>query len=110
LAAAASPLGVEGVRVDVVDHWIGIRQEDLEVIFEEFRQVDGSASRRHEGSGLGLALVRKLLPSDSRLLAVIASRPIMAPAIALRRIRTAKTRRARRGSARKELFALSLRP
>jgi CheY-like chemotaxis protein len=61
LGAAASPLGVEAVRVDVVDRGIGIRKEDQEVIFEEFRQVDGSSSRRYEGSGLGLALVRRLL-------------------------------------------------
>ena len=56
-----SPLGCQTVRIDVIDRGIGIRKEDLKIIFEEFRQVDGSSSRRYEGSGLGLALVRKLL-------------------------------------------------
>lgn len=34
--------------------------EDQEAIFEEFRQVSSDAARRSEGTGLGLALVRKL--------------------------------------------------
>jgi signal transduction histidine kinase/ligand-binding sensor domain-containing protein/CheY-like chemotaxis protein len=61
LAAGDSPLGVPTVRVDVVDHGIGMRQEDLAIIFQEFRQVDDSPTRRFQGSGLGLALVRRLL-------------------------------------------------
>jgi signal transduction histidine kinase/CheY-like chemotaxis protein len=56
-----SPLGLESVQIDVVDRGIGIRQEDQEVIFEAFRQADSSATRRYEGTGLGLALVRRLL-------------------------------------------------
>jgi signal transduction histidine kinase len=51
----------EGVRVDVVDHGIGIPAEDRETIFDEFRQLDPSPGRRYEGTGLGLALVKKLL-------------------------------------------------
>ncbi len=59
--ADSSPLEVESVRVEVVDRGIGIKREDLELIFEEFRQVDDGASRRYQGTGLGLTLVRKLL-------------------------------------------------
>jgi len=47
------------LSVRVADTGIGIAPEDLPHIFEEFRQVNGSASRRHEGTGLGLAIARK---------------------------------------------------
>ncbi len=51
----------EFVRICVSDTGIGIAPEDLVAVFEEFRQVDPSLRREHEGSGLGLALVRRLV-------------------------------------------------
>jgi signal transduction histidine kinase len=44
----------------VQDTGIGIPAEAHEIVFDEFRQLDGSATRRYGGSGLGLALARRL--------------------------------------------------
>lgn len=49
----------EKVSVRIADTGIGIAENDLPYIFDEFRQVDGTAARRHEGTGLGLAIARK---------------------------------------------------
>ena len=50
-----------GVRIDVIDTGIGIRQTDLQAIWEDFRQVDQSRTREYGGTGLGLSITRKLL-------------------------------------------------
>jgi len=51
----------DALWVRVSDSGIGIAQPDLERIFDEFYQVDGSYSRNYEGTGLGLALVRRMV-------------------------------------------------
>jgi PAS domain S-box-containing protein len=48
------------VRLSVQDSGIGIAPEDLALLFQPFTQLDASLDRRYEGSGLGLALVRRL--------------------------------------------------
>ena len=48
------------VQVSVADTGPGIPPEAKEVIFEPFRQLDGSTTRLHEGTGLGLAICQKL--------------------------------------------------
>ncbi len=51
----------EAVQFTVEDTGIGIPAAMLETIFDRFSQVDGSLSRAHEGSGIGLSLVRELV-------------------------------------------------
>jgi PAS domain S-box-containing protein len=49
------------IRFIVTDNGIGISREDIEKMFEPFTQFDSSLSRQYEGTGLGLALVRRLV-------------------------------------------------
>jgi putative nucleotidyltransferase with HDIG domain len=51
----------ESIVLTVEDTGIGIPADMLESIFDRFSQVDGSLSRAHEGTGIGLSLVRELV-------------------------------------------------
>jgi signal transduction histidine kinase len=48
-------------EISVADTGVGIAPEDQEAIFEEFRQVGSDYARKREGTGLGLALARRLV-------------------------------------------------
>ncbi|MGV3593330.1 MAG: ATP-binding protein [Gammaproteobacteria bacterium] len=47
--------------VTVSDTGVGVPEAELPRLFERFHRVEGSASRTHEGSGIGLALVQELV-------------------------------------------------
>ena len=57
----AAQLAGDRVRVAVSDSGIGIAPDDQQKLFREFVQLDGSPSRRYEGTGLGLALSKRLV-------------------------------------------------
>ncbi len=49
------------MRFSITDTGIGIHPEDISKLFQPFVQLDGGLSRSYEGSGLGLALVKKMV-------------------------------------------------
>ena len=58
------------VKIWVTDTGIGIKEEDIQRLFRQFEQLEAGVSRRFEGSGLGLALTRKLVEMQGGTISV----------------------------------------
>jgi signal transduction histidine kinase len=58
------------VSISVTDTGIGIPQERIEEMFQPFHQLDGAATRRYGGTGLGLLLVRQIVEAHGSMLEV----------------------------------------
>jgi PAS domain S-box-containing protein len=61
IALRAMAEGPEHFRIEVEDSGIGISAADLPRLFTEFQQLDAGYSKQHQGTGLGLALTRRLV-------------------------------------------------
>lgn len=59
IAIRARPDGAD-VLISVADTGVGIAPEHQDMVFDKFRQVDGSSTRKHTGAGLGLSIVKEL--------------------------------------------------
>ncbi len=53
--------GNDWARISVTDQGPGIDPDKQQMIFEKFRQIDGSVTREHSGTGLGLAISKELI-------------------------------------------------
>ena len=65
-----SPLAEDSVEIRVTDKGIGIDPKDHHIIFQEFRQAEGSRGERPQGTGLGLALVRRFVELHRGMISV----------------------------------------
>ncbi|HEY6115424.1 MAG TPA: ATP-binding protein [Candidatus Dormibacteraeota bacterium] len=60
----ARPESTDLLRIEVQDTGIGIRADDVRDLFAEFRQLDSSASKKYQGTGLGLALTKRIVEAQ----------------------------------------------
>lgn len=68
-----SGLGVDSVRIDVIDEGVGIAEDELEKIFDEFYQTDEGRRGRGGGTGLGLALARSFVDLHHGMISAIST-------------------------------------
>jgi PAS domain S-box-containing protein len=60
----ARPEGGGCFRLEVEDNGIGIAAQDVDRLFVEFQQLDAGMTKRHQGTGLGLALTRRIVEAQ----------------------------------------------
>jgi PAS domain S-box-containing protein len=61
---SVQPTGDDRVRIDVEDTGIGVRREDLHRLFVEFQQLDTGTAKRYAGTGLGLAVTKRIVEAQ----------------------------------------------
>jgi PAS domain S-box-containing protein len=62
--------GTDLFRIDVEDTGVGISADQLGKLFVEFQQLDASAAKKYQGTGLGLALTKRLVEAHGGRVAV----------------------------------------
>ena len=60
-------------RLEVADTGIGIASQDIPRLFTAFEQLDSGTRKRHAGTGLGLALVKRLVEAQGGAVGVTSS-------------------------------------
>jgi CheY-like chemotaxis protein/anti-sigma regulatory factor (Ser/Thr protein kinase) len=60
IAIRITPEGTALFRIDVEDSGVGIAAEDLGKLFVEFQQLDATSAKKYQGTGLGLALTKRV--------------------------------------------------
>ncbi|MBI3363061.1 MAG: hybrid sensor histidine kinase/response regulator [Chloroflexi bacterium] len=71
ITVAAQALDRQLAEVQVSDSGVGIPADKVDKVFERFFQVDGSATRRYGGTGLGLAAAREIIQAHGGDLSVV---------------------------------------
>ncbi len=61
------------LRLEVHDSGVGISQDDIKLLFQDFHQLDGGLSKQVQGTGLGLALTKRLVEAQGGKVGVISS-------------------------------------
>ncbi|UYP47284.1 Sensor histidine kinase RcsC [Candidatus Lokiarchaeum ossiferum] len=61
IKVAVKPLNKTHLKISVLDSGIGMLTSDIHKLFIPFQQIDMSSTKKHEGTGLGLYLCKKLL-------------------------------------------------
>jgi PAS domain S-box-containing protein len=74
IAVRIRPEPPDRYRIEVEDNGIGIRAEDIGKLFSEFQQLDAGKSKKYQGTGLGLALTKRLVEAHGGYVGV-ASKP-----------------------------------
>jgi PAS domain S-box-containing protein len=64
VVVCARPEGPHRFRLEVEDTGIGIAADQLPKLFSEFQQLDAGPDKRYQGTGLGLALTRRLIEAQ----------------------------------------------
>jgi signal transduction histidine kinase len=63
--------GPDHFRLEVQDTGVGIAKADAALLFVEFKQLEAGSNKRHQGTGLGLALTKRLVEAQGGLVGVI---------------------------------------
>jgi signal transduction histidine kinase len=61
ITVRASKVDDDYIQIEIADTGIGIPRDMWDAVFEEFRQLDESTTKQHEGTGLGMAICKRLV-------------------------------------------------